>query len=170
MSPQNTKVNSKLIAFMAVMCAVANVLGFFTIPLGPTQIHLMQFPIVLTGVSLGPLAGGLVGFVGAALMALKLQPPNPYILLGNAILGGLTGVFYLRLKGLRGRPIVPQLISVLAAYVVQSPYIYLTDVYLMSMPPPLVQAILVKLLLEDVIAALLSYIILFRVDIVEVLR
>jgi hypothetical protein len=103
-------------------------------------------------------------------MALKLQPPNPYILLGNAILGGLTGLFYLYLKRMRGRSIVPQLICVLGAYVVQAPYVYLTDVYLMAMPPPLVQAILVKLLLEDVIAALLSHIVLFRVDIAEVLR
>ena len=170
MSAQNRRLTSKLIAFIAVMCAVANVLGFFSIPLGITEIHLMQLPIIITGLALGPRTGGLVGFIGAAVMAFRLRPPNPYILLGNAILGFFTGLFYLRLKKMRGRPIIPQVISVLGAYAVQSPYVYVTDVYLMTMPEPLVQAILLKLLFEDVISVLLSHFILFRVNIAEILR
>ena len=67
-SRQDQRLTSKLIAFIAVMCAVANVLGFFTIPIGITEIHLMQLPIILTGLALGPWTGGLVGFIGATVV------------------------------------------------------------------------------------------------------
>ncbi len=104
-------------------------------------------------------------------MAFRLRPPNPYILLGNAILGLITGVFYSRLKHMGGRPIVSQVISVLGAYILQFPYVYVTDVYLMSMPSAVVlTVILPKLLLEDLISVLLAHFILFRVDIAEILR
>jgi len=155
---------------MAVMCAIANVLGFLAIPIGVTSIHLMQLPIILTGLSLGPWSGALVGFVGAVVMAYELTPPNPYILLGNTILGFFSGGFYLQLRKMRGRPITPQVISVMGAYVVQSSYVYVTDVYLMAMPPPMVQVILLKLLLEDLASVLLCHFVLFRVNIAEILR
>ncbi len=168
---QNQRLTSKLVAFIAVMCAVANILGFFTIPLGLAAIHLMQLPIILTGLALGPRAGGLVGVLGAATMAFRLSPPNPYILLGNGILGVFTGLFYLRLKKMGGRPIIPQVVSVVGAYVVQSPYVYVTDVYFMPIHSTVVlTAILPKLLLEDIVSVLLAHFILFRVNIAEILQ
>lgn len=171
MPPQNQKFTSRLVAFIAVMCAVANVLGFFTIPLGIAEIHVMQLPIILTGLALGPGAGGLVGFLGAAVMAFRLRPPNPYILLGNAMLGFFTGLFYLHLRKMKGRPIIPQVICVMGAYVLQVPYVYVTDVYLMSMPSAIVlTGILPKLLLEDTISVLLAHFTLFRIRIAEILR
>ncbi len=171
MSPQNQRLTSKLIAFIAVMCAVANILGFFTIPLGIAAIHLMQLPIILAGLALGPRAGGLVGVLGAATMAFRLGPPNPYILLGNGILGFFTGLFYRRLKNRGGRPIIPQVISVLGAYLVQFPYVYVTDVYFMPIPSTIVlTTILPKLLLENIVSVLLAHFILFRVDIADILQ
>lgn len=167
----NPRITSKQIAFTSVMCAVANVLGFLTIPIGPTDIHLMQMPIILTGLSLGSWLGGLTGFIGAIVMASRLRPPNPYILLGNAILGFLTGWFYSRIKKMRGKPVIPQLLSVLGAIVVQFPYTYVTDVYLMPMPSQMVLTIILpKIFLEDMISVLLCHVILFRVEIAEILR
>jgi len=131
----------------------------------------MQLPIILTGLALGPGAGGLVGFIGAAVMAFRLRPPNPYLLIGNATLGFFAGLLYFRLKKIKGRPIVSQIISVLGAYIIQFPYVYLTDVYLMAMPSAMVlTVILPKLLVEDIISVLLAHFILFRVNISEVLR
>ena len=70
-----------------------------------------------------------------------------------------------------GRPIILQVISVLGAYVVQFPYVYITDVYLMSMPSTLVlTVILPKLLLENIVSVLLAHFILFRVHIGEILQ
>jgi uncharacterized membrane protein len=153
------------------MSALANVLGYFSIPIGLTTIHLMQLPIILTGLSLGSWAGGLVGFIGATSMAYNLSPPNPYILLGNALLGFLTGMFYSRLKNMGWRSIIPQVLSVLGAFIIQVPYVYITDVYLMPIPPQVVITIILpKLLLEDVISAFLCHFILFRVNIPEVIR
>jgi len=110
------------------MCALANVLGFFAIPIGWTSIHLMQLPIILTALSMGSWNGAIVGFLGPISMAYRLSPINPYILLGNAILGFVTGFFFTHLKEMKGRPAVPQVSSVLAAYIIQVPYIYVTDV------------------------------------------
>jgi uncharacterized membrane protein len=153
------------------MCAVANVLGLFlTIPIGLAKIHFIQLPIVLSGLALGPWIGGLTGFIGAITMAFNLPTPNLYILPGNAILGFFTGLFYLRLKKVGGRPIIPQVISVLVAYAIQFPYVYVTDVYLMSMHSDFVLIwILPILLIEDIICVLLTHFILFRVNIAEIL-
>jgi hypothetical protein len=104
-------------------------------------------------------------------MAFRLHPRNPYILIGNAILGFMAGMFYSRLKKMRVRQIIPQVISVLGAYLIQFPYVYVTDVYLMSIPSHVVlMLILPKLLIEDAISVLLSHFILFRVNIAKILR
>jgi hypothetical protein len=98
-------------------------------------------------------------------MAFTLQPPNPFILLGNAILGFFTGLFYQWLRN-RKPPIIPQLLSVVGAIVIQFPYTYVSDVYWMSMTEPLVlYTILPKLFLEDMISLSIAHVILFRVDI-----
>ncbi len=75
---------------------------------------------------------------------------------------------------MRGIPLLPQLISLLGSYVIQSPYVYVTDVFpvfLIGMPSQVVlTGILPKLLVEDLISVLLSHLILFRVNIAELVR
>ncbi len=66
---------------------------------------------------------------------------------------------------------MPQLISVVAAYLVQAPYVYVTDAFLMSIPSSVVlTVILPKLLVEDVVSALLAHLILFRLDLTQLLE
>ena len=77
----------------------------------------------------------------------------------------MTGFFYLRIKGMSNRLILPHMISVALAYVVQFPYVYVTDVYLMGMPNLVVVGILGVLFVEDLISALISHVILYRVDV-----
>ena len=152
------------------MCALANILGIFSIPLGLTSIHLMQLPILLSGLVLGSWSGGITGFIGTILMAYKLSPSNPYILLGNAILGFFTGLIYSYLKKTKKRQIIPQTLSVLAAYLIQLPYLYITDVYFMPIPSQVVlTVILPKLLLEDMISVLISHIVLYRIELNKIL-
>jgi uncharacterized membrane protein len=163
-------VSTKKIAFISIMCALANILGIFSIPIGLTSIHLMQLPIILTGLALGSWSGGITGFIGTILMAYQLSPSNPYILLGNAILGFFTGLLYSYLKNTKKRQIIPQTLSVLAAYLIQLPYIYITDVYFMPIPSQVVlTVILPKLLLEDMISVLISHIVLYRIEINKIL-
>lgn len=129
----------------------------------------MQLPIIFSGLALGSVAGGVVGLTGAAAMAFTLQTSNPYILLGNAILGFFVGLLYPLLKRVRP-PIVPQLLSLIGAVIIQFPYTYVSDVYLMSMPAPLVLYTILPLLFsEDVICLFVAHVILFRVDVVNML-
>jgi len=164
------KASPRLITFIVIMSAVANALGFLSVSAGMFRVHFIQIPIILTGLALGPLAGGFVGFTGAIVMAFMLITPNPYLLFGNAILGGLTGLFYRYLRRVSGIPLIPQMLAVLGAYTVQMPYVYVTDVYLMSMPVPVVLMIMLTLLIEDVISVLIVHPILYRVKIPEILR
>jgi uncharacterized membrane protein len=164
------KISTKKIAFISIMCALANILGIFSIPLGLTSIHLMQLPIILSGLVLGSWSGGITGFIGTILMAYTLSPSNPYILLGNAILGFFTGLIYSYLKKTKKRQIIPQTLSVLAAYLIQLPYVYITDVYFMPIPSQVVlTVILPKLLLEDLISVLISHIVLYRIELNKIL-
>jgi len=164
------KSSPKMVAFIAVMAGLANVFGLVAIPVGPTSIHFMQLPIILTGLAAGAVPGASVGLLGSLVMAFRLPTANPYIIVGNAILGLFTGFFYSHIKNWKARPIIPQLASVLAAYLIQAPYVYFTDVYLVSMHPAVVQAILLKLLAEDLVSLFISHIIMFRVDIAAKLR
>jgi len=162
--------SSKLVAFVAAMAGLANVFGLVAIPIGFTSIHFMQLPIILTGLAVGAVPGGFVGLLGSLVMAFRLPTANPYIIVGNAILGSLTGFFYSRIKNWKVRPFIPQSISVIAAYLIQMPYVYVTDVYFISMPPAVVQMILLLLLAEDLVSLFISHIIMFRVDISAKLR
>jgi hypothetical protein len=151
------------------MAALANLLGILKLSFGPVTIHMLQLPIILTGLALGAISGGIVGLVGAIVGAFTLPTPNPYIILGNAILGFLTGLLYSRLRELKTIPLVPQSLAVLGAFLVQVPYVYLTDVYFMAIPPPIVQVILLTLLAENIISLLISYVILYRIAIPKIL-
>ena len=151
------------------MSALANVLGYFSIPAGATRIHFMQLPVIFSGLALGSVVGGIVGFTGSAVMAFTLQTPNPFILPGNAILGFFTGLFYSRIKDRRPQ-ILPQLIAVACAIAVQFPYTYISDVHGMSMPPDMVlYTILPKLFVEDMVSLFLAHAVLFRVDVRDML-
>jgi len=161
---------TKRFAFVAIMAALANLLGLLKLPVGPLTIHLLQLPVILTGLVMGGLAGGTVGLVGAIVGALTLAQPNPYIIPGNALLGFFTGILYKRLRGLKTRPIVPQSLALLGAFLLQAPYAYLTDVYLMGIPPAVVQVILLTLFIEDIISLLICHVIIYRVDILRLLR
>jgi len=171
MGKAERRVSTKMVAFAVTMSAIANVLGLLSIPAGPMKIHFMQLPMILTGLAAGPLAGGFVGFVGALVMAFTTPMGlNPYVPFGNAILGSLTGLFYSRLRKMKGPPVVGQVISALGAFVVQAPYTYVTDVYLMFMPPPAVMIILSALFVEDLVSVLICHLILYRVNVEKILR
>ena len=85
--------------------------------------------------------GALTGLLGALLTT--YQVGIPFIIGGNAILGGVTG--YLVSKGIR--PVVASAI----ALAVQLPYVTATD--LLYLQWPMVQIILVKLSVETLICA-----------------
>ena len=68
---------------------------------------------------------------------------NPYIILGNVILGFSFGVF-VRLKW-------NAVLAGLTAFAIQVPWLWITDVYLMKMPTNLVIGIIIALFLSNIV-------------------
>lgn len=130
------------------MAALANVIALLSIPVplgaSETRLHLIQLPIVLAGVLAGPFAGVVAGGVGALLTVTQVN--IPFIIGGNAILGGLSG--YLSRRNLR------PLFAGLIALVVELPYVVATD--LLYLPLPIILTIILpKLVAETIISLIL---------------
>jgi riboflavin transporter FmnP len=115
---------ARSIAFIALMGALGNVFGFFpiTIPTGNIPVSVVvnfsQLPALLTAVGVGPMEGGFVGLL-STLASTILYIRNPFVPLGNFILGYAAGYF-----AKKRRPIV----SCLLGEVAESPFLWLSMV------------------------------------------
>lgn len=140
---------TRRVALTAAMAGLANVLALLSIPipLSPfeTRLHLIQLPILLAGILAGPWVGTITGLLGALLTS--SQVGIPFIVGGNAILGGVVG--YLTFKGFR--PLVASLVALAA----ELPYVAVTD--LLYLQWPIVQVVLVKLSVETFICAGIAF-------------
>jgi uncharacterized membrane protein len=150
----------KIISFVALMAALANILSAppLTIPITlgtfSTSIHFTQLPIFVAGVLAGP-TGGLIGGALGGLFGSFGMPGIPFIIGGLAILGCSAGFF-----GKRLRP----LFAGILAWVVQAPYVAVSDyvwftLSLQRTPQAalaIVTSLLVLLTIEAVISAALA--------------
>lgn len=94
------RISTQDIALVAVMAALANVLGFFAIP-GPwnIQFSMTGIPILLVAFAKGPLLGALTGLFGGYVQAIKYGWEG-YVIY-TAIQGGVAGLFAKRYKLLK---------------------------------------------------------------------
>jgi len=112
---------SKVLAFAALMAALANVLSVpplaVPIELGgfTSALHFFQLAIFICGVLAGSWAGLVSGAVGGLYMGLT---KIPFIIGGGAILGGSVGLLAKKV-----RPVFAGLL----AWLVQAPYVVVTD-------------------------------------------
>jgi uncharacterized membrane protein len=112
---------AKTVAFVALMAALANVMSVppLAVPLPlagfTSSVHFFQLAIFLCGILAGPWAGVLGGAVGGLYMSLAKVP---FVIGGIAILGGSAGLFAKKV-----RPVFAGLL----AWVVQAPYVVVTD-------------------------------------------
>ncbi|MEM3030217.1 MAG: hypothetical protein QXH27_00640 [Candidatus Micrarchaeia archaeon] len=139
-----TRKNILALLFLAVL---PNLFGWLVLPSTPWggKFHVFQITIFLAAALFGWFGGAAAGVFGAVGTALALN--NPWILAGNAILGGVTGFLHTR-RSMR------LLYAVLIAYAVQLPWLYWSDVYLARMPVPVVQSIVVALFVSNLVMAL----------------
>lgn len=153
---------TKVLAFTALMAALANVMSVpplaVPIQLGGFNltVHFFQLAIFLCGILAGPWAGSLGGAVGGLYMsATKI----PFIVGGIAILGCSAGLFAKKV-----RPVFAGLL----AWLVQAPYVLVTDyVWFTLFAPPkssvsvwtIITPIMITLTLEAIICAILADII-----------
>ena len=154
-----------VLTFTAVMAALANILSLplFTIPLQlggfTSAVHFFQLAIFLCGILAGPWAGLLGGIVGGLYMsATKI----PFVLGGIAILGGSAGLFAKK---------VSPVSAGLLAWLVQAPYVLVTDYVWFTLFAgmssaiawTIVTPIMISLTLEAIVCAILANIIIHYV-------
>jgi len=144
-----------MLAFIALMATLANVLSFPPIALPVTPeitVHFSQLPIFIAGILTGPVGGLMIGAIGGLYMSFSRIP---FIIGGLAILGLATGFF-----GRRVRPLYAGLL----AWFVQAPYVVVTDyvwfAILLERTPQaawaFVTSIMIVLTIEAVISSALA--------------
>ena len=141
------KYASRFVAFTAIMTAVAVVLSALSVPfLFGLRIHFFQVAIMLAGIIGGPVSGLIAGSVAGVYTAALMS--NPTIVVGNALLGIFTGIFVRKMR--------PVLAGILAWVLIQAPWLYLSETYILNVPGFVMQTILVTLTVEDVICAVVA--------------
>lgn len=144
-----------MLAFIALMAALANVLSFppLALPVTPEiTVHFSQLPILIAGILTGSVGGLIAGAVGGLYMSFSRIP---FIVGGLAVFGLASGFF-----GRRVRPLYAGIL----AWLVQAPYVVVTDyvwfaIFLERTPQAawaFVASILTVLTIEAMISAALA--------------
>lgn len=144
----NVKWNYKTISLFAFLLLLPNLLGMINLStaLG-FKIHFFQLAIFIAALIYGPGGGLLSGFVGSFYSAMIMG--NPYIIGGNMILGFFVGLFT-RYK-------LHTIIAVLLAYIVQLPWLIITDYYFAHLPVTFIKPLIVALLISNSVWALVAH-------------
>jgi len=152
---------TKVLAFTALMAALANVLSVppLAVPITfsgfESSVHFFQLAIFLAAILANPWAGIVAGAVGSLYMSVT---KIPFIVGGIAILGGSAGLFAKRV-----RPVFAGLL----AFLVQAPYTLVTDYVWFTLfggkssaiAWAIITPIMINLTLQAIICAILADII-----------
>jgi hypothetical protein len=149
----NVDWNYRTISLFLVLLAIPNILGMANLstPFG-FKIHFFQFAIFLAAAIYGPTGGMLAGLTGSLYSAAVMS--NPYIAVGNAILGAFTGLF-MRYK-------FNTIVAVALAFLIQLPWLIGTDYFLIGMPLKAIWMLVVALAVSNTVWAALAQITLPR--------
>ncbi len=141
------KVSEKSIMTLLFLVVLPNLLGavHLSTPWG-FKIHFFPYAVFLAAFTFGPVGGLLSGAVGSLSAAYLMA--NPYILIGNAILGSATGYFVRRGHS--------HLTSALLGFCTQIPWIAATDCLLMNLPFSFVGGLLLSLAISNTLWAALA--------------
>ena len=139
--------NRRSVITMVLLTALPNLLGMINIatPWG-FQWHCFQVAIFFAASLFGPVGGLLSSFAGSLVPALIMG--NPYLIVGNALLGTVTGL--LLKKGIATVP------AVWLAYAVQLPWLITTDYYLAGLSAPFIKALVIGLFISNTVWALVA--------------
>ncbi|MBQ5800689.1 MAG: folate family ECF transporter S component [Clostridia bacterium] len=92
--------NVRALALCAMLTAMSVIIGiacktFFNFGRGLFRITFENLPIIISGLSFGPLVGGLVGFATDIIgyfLSPQVLPPNPIVTLGAILIGVFSGI------------------------------------------------------------------------------
>ncbi len=133
---------SVVILFMLIL--LTNLLGMINLStFYGFKLHFFQIGIFAAAAFGGPVGGLVAGGFGSIYSTIIMS--NPYILIGNIILGVFTGLFY-RVSG-------KMVVSVLLALLIQLPWLFFSDIVLMKMDVMVVVRIAVALIITDILWA-----------------
>ncbi len=112
MQTKKLKITIRQLAVAAMLTAMSVVIGIFCKTVlnfgnGVLRITFENLPIILSGVTFGPIVGGLVGACSdllSYLLSSQVYPPNLIVTLGATVIGvvsGLTTRYLVKKKGTR---------------------------------------------------------------------
>lgn len=134
-----TRRNVILLLFLVLLPNLLGMLNYTTL-LG-LRFHFFQYGIFLAALTYGRWGGLLAGCLGSAYVAASLG--NPYVIIGNMILGYFTGYF----SGCGLNPMK----SSMAAFVLQLPWLVVSDIYLAGMGAYAVLLVVLSLALSNLV-------------------
>lgn len=139
--------NRKTVGVMLMLVFLPNILSMvnLTTP-GGVKVHTFQVAIFLAASLLGPLGGLLSGLIGSLFSALTLS--NPYLMIGNGILGFFAGWFIRR--GIR------VLFAVWIAFCLQLLWLIPTDYFLAGLSTSFIQNMVLMLFLSNTLWAVVA--------------
>jgi uncharacterized membrane protein len=139
--------NIKTISLFVILAGLPNLLGLLNIttPWG-FNIHFFQIAIFLAALIYGPIGGLTSGLFGSFYSAIMMH--NPYIIVGNMILGFFVGYF--------ARKYYTTWQAVLMAFAIQLPWLVATDLYLVHMPAKVIFGLVVALAISNTAWAIVA--------------
>ncbi|MDW8023989.1 MAG: hypothetical protein RMJ15_09695 [Nitrososphaerota archaeon] len=151
------KLSARLVALIAVLSALGNILGYLGIRLpsapGTTvEFHLSALPSLLLAFSVGPMSGAITGFLSVIMATMRIG--NVFIPFGNALLAGIAGLIAHKLK-------FSPPVSGALAMVPYAPYIWAACL-VYNVPPAVIAFIIVKAFIEVLISGTIIELILRR--------
>lgn len=139
--------NEKTVFMLVILTVLPNILGMFNITtIFGFKIHFFQYAVFIAAALYGPVGGAISGGVGSMVSAFAMH--NPYLVIGNIILGFMAGFFIRKGWGV--------LRAVLVAFALQLPWLLVSDVYLMGMPYPIVAMLVIALLASNIVWAIVT--------------
>ncbi len=144
----DVKWNYKTIALFLFLLALPNLLGMVNISTGVGfKIHFFQAAIFIAALIYGPMGGLASGLVGSAYSAVIVH--NPYIIVGNVILGFFVGLF--------AKYGIKTVFAVWLAFLIQLPWLVITDYYLVSLPMAFIISLIIALAVSNTIWAIVAH-------------
>jgi uncharacterized membrane protein len=146
--PFDVEWNYKTIALFLFLLGLPNLLGMINIgtPFG-FKIHFFQAAIFVAALIYGPTGGMASGLVGSAYSAVMMN--NPYIIVGNMILGFFVGLF--------AKYGIKTVFAVWLAFLIQLPWLVLTDYYLVHLPMTFIISLIIALAVSNTIWAIVAH-------------
>lgn len=144
----DVKWNFRTISLFLFLLLLPNFLGLINLPtVFGFKIHFFQLAVFLATLIYGPSGGLLSGLIGSAYPALIMH--NPYIIGGNAILGFFVGLFV--------RYRIATIFAVWLAFLIQLPWLIITDYYFMHLPVAFITALIFALAISNTIWAIIAH-------------